>query len=145
MQTKTIDPPKVLTLHNPFGRQLLTPAEAAYATGYKKTAIRYWIQVGYLHRYGTARALRVHWDQLAELMTNPPKLKPGGGPGPKRKPIQSPEERKRELSLLDAALAGMKAEVKRAEGNERAAAREDVKRAGALYRAELHRVETPSC
>lgn len=106
-----------MALHNPFIRQLITCAEAAYIVGYKKNTIKYWIAKGYLKKYGVGR-IRVDFEQLAELMTNPPNVWPkrdrkGIGGRPRLSPSGRYAKMKKETTLLDAAIAGMRAEALR--------------------------------
>lgn len=100
-------------LRNPFGRQLLTKAEIAYALGIKKGTITYWAHRGYLKRYGTRHAARYNWDEVVELMENPPKFKVGRPVGTRtgRHTSWIGQEDRKAISLMDAAIAGLKAQA----------------------------------
>ena len=55
-------------LHSPFGHQLMTIAEAVYATRLSEWQIRNWIRRGIIPRYGTPRKIVISWDDLAEAL-----------------------------------------------------------------------------
>lgn len=52
----------------PRGDRLLRPEEAAKLTGYSRDTIAKWARTGMLKRYGTARALRVSYQELQDLL-----------------------------------------------------------------------------
>lgn len=116
----------MLPLRNPFGRQLLTLPEAAYAAHVSKSSIKYWMQIGYLHSYGGPHSIRINWDELMDFLANPPrKKKPGlprGVSGRPSKPKVGREDRMA-LRRLDAAIAALQAEVRMKES--KASARPD--------------------
>lgn len=101
-------------LRNPFERQLLTIAEVSFATGFKKSTVAGWIHQGLLKRYGRPRHTRVNWDELAELMSNPPlpEVRLAPKPGPPKQGLKPIEQHRREISLMDAHIAGLKSAVR---------------------------------
>lgn len=110
---------KVGELKNPFGRQLLTPAEAGWALGLTRKTILGWMGQGKFTFYGTYRKRWLDWNELVEVIKNPPpnrhrgpKIGTGGRPR-KNGPGKPARSTRQEISLLDAAIAGLREEARR--------------------------------